>query len=63
MRLDLEVALVERPLGRGGVRMAAVAHVVRVEDGSEPGWHGIAATFDDMAFQRDEALPLRYRGA
>jgi hypothetical protein len=63
MRLDLEVALVERPVGRGGVRMAAVAHVVRAEAAAEPGWHGIAATFDDMAFNRDEAVPARYREA
>jgi hypothetical protein len=61
MQIELEVALVERPLGRGGVRMAAIAHVVRSEETLEPGWHGVAATFDDMAFNRDEAVPRRFR--
>lgn len=58
--IELEVGLVERPLGRGGVRMRTVAHVVRAEDASEPGWHGMAARFDDIAFQRDEELPPRF---
>ena len=58
--IELEVGLVERPLGRGGVRMRTVAHVVRAEDAAEPGWHGMAARFDDIAFQRDEALPPRF---
>lgn len=63
MKIELEVALIERPVGRGGVRMATVAHVVRVEASAEPGWHGIAATFDDFAFRRDEAVPTRYNKA
>ncbi|MBI1750739.1 MAG: PilZ domain-containing protein [Acidobacteria bacterium] len=58
--IELEVGLVERPLGRGGVRMRTVAHVVRTEDAPEPGWHGMAARFDDIAFQRDEELPPRF---
>lgn len=58
--LELEVALVERPLGRGGVRMATLARVVRIEPASEPGWYGVAATFEDLAFERDEALPARF---
>ncbi|MCL5288635.1 MAG: PilZ domain-containing protein [Acidobacteria bacterium] len=58
--IELEVGLVERPLGRGGVRMRTVAHVVRADDASEPGWHGMAARFDDIAFQRDEELPPRF---
>lgn len=36
--IELEVGLVERPLGRGGVRMRTVAHVVRAEEAQEPGW-------------------------
>ena len=58
--IELEVGLVERPLGRGGVRMRTVAHVVRIDDAPEPGWHGMAARFDDIAFQRDEELPARF---
>lgn len=58
--IELEVGLVERPLGRGGVRMRTVAHVVRTDDAAEPGWHAMAARFDDIAFQRDEELPPRF---
>jgi hypothetical protein len=58
--IELEVGLVERPLGRGGVRMRTVAHVVRADESSEHGWHAMAARFDDIAFQRDEELPPRF---
>jgi hypothetical protein len=34
--------------------------VVRAEEAPEPGWHGVAARFDDIAFQRDEELPARF---
>lgn len=57
MEIEMEVGLVERPLGRGGVRMATLARVVRVEPATEPGWFSIAATFDDFQFRRDDALP------
>jgi hypothetical protein len=59
--IELEVALVERPLGQGSVRMATAAHVVRTEPSSTPGWHSIAVCFDDFDFHRDEALPQRFR--
>lgn len=59
--LELEVALVERPLGQGSVRMATAAHVVRAEPANTPGWHGIAARFDDFDFRRDETLPVRFQ--
>lgn len=55
--IELEVALVERPLGQGSVRMATVARVVRVEPTDTPGWHGLAASFDDITFHRDEPVP------
>jgi hypothetical protein len=58
--IELEVGLVERPLGRGGVRMRTVAHIVRAEAACADGWHGMAARFDDIAFQRDEELPPRF---
>jgi hypothetical protein len=60
--IELEVALVERPLGMGRVQMCTAAHVVRSEQTDEPGWRGYAASFDDFALQRDDVLPLRYRG-
>jgi len=58
--IELEVALVERPLGQGRVQMCTAAHIVRTEDADTPGWHGYAATFDDFALRRDDVLPMRY---
>jgi len=59
--IELEVALVERPLGMGTVQMCTAAHIVRAEESDMPGWRGYAATFDDFALSRDDVLPLRYR--
>lgn len=55
--IELEVLLVDRALGRGSVRMRTMAHVVRAETSHATGWHGLAATFDDISFTRDESLP------
>jgi hypothetical protein len=60
--IELEVALVERPLGMGRVQMCTAAHIVRAEEVDVPGWHGYAASFDDFALRRDDILPLRYTG-
>jgi hypothetical protein len=59
--IELEVALVERPMGMGTVRMATAAHIIRSEKSETPGWHGVAASFDNYEFQCDEALPVRFR--
>ena len=59
--IEFEVGLVERPLGRGSVRMTTAAHVVRVEPTETRDWHGLAASFDDISFHRDEALPRRFQ--
>jgi hypothetical protein len=61
--IELEVALVERPLGQGSVQMCTAAHIVRAEDSDMPGWHGYAASFDDFAIRRDDVVPTRYRTA
>jgi hypothetical protein len=58
--IELEVGLVDRPLGHGNVRMLTAAHVIRTDPVETPGWHGVAATFDDFDFQRDDHLPGRY---
>jgi c-di-GMP-binding flagellar brake protein YcgR len=58
--IDIEVCLVDRPLGRGTVRMMTEAHVVRAESAARSGWHALAVTFDDITFQRDEPLPSRF---
>jgi hypothetical protein len=31
--------------------------VKRTEAANMPGWHGIAASFDDFAFDRDDQIP------
>jgi hypothetical protein len=58
--VELEVCLVDRPFGRGSVRMKTEAHVVRAEPSSRPGWHTIAASFDDITFHREEPIPTRF---
>jgi len=59
--IELEVVLVSRPLGRGNVVMAGVARVLRLEPAATPGWYGIAASYDEMAFDRDDGIPWRFR--
>lgn len=61
--IELEVALVERPLGFGRVEMCTAAHIVRAEETDTPGWRGYAASFDDFALKHDDVIPLRYRTA
>ena len=59
--IEIEVCLVDRPFGRGTVRMRTEAHIVRAEPASRPGWHSLAATFDDITFLREEPLPSRFQ--
>ena len=59
--IELEVRLVDRPFGRGNVKMTTEAHVVRVDAAPREGWHALAATFDDITFHRDEPIPSRFR--
>jgi len=61
--VDLQVALIERPLGFGSVQMNTAAHVVRSEKCAMPGWHGYAASFDDFALERDDMVPKRFSTA
>jgi hypothetical protein len=58
--LELEVVLVSKPLGLGNVVMETMAHVCRMEPAATPGWYGVAATFDDVQFDRDDRVPSRY---
>ena len=58
--IELQVALIERPLGFGSVQMCTAAHIVRAEETSTPGWRAYAASFDDFALQRDDRLPQRF---
>jgi len=58
--IELEVVLVSRPLGLGNVVVTTLAHVCRVEPAATPGWYGVAASFDDVQFDRDDHIPSRF---
>jgi hypothetical protein len=60
--IEMEVGLIDRPLGQGNVRMCTAAHIVRAEAADMLGWRGYAASFDDIAFDRDDTIPLRFVG-
>lgn len=55
--IELDIVLVSRPLGYGNVVVSSRAHVRRIEAANMPGWYGIAASFDDFAFDRDDQIP------
>ena len=55
--IELDIVLVSRPLGYGNVVVFSRATVERTEAANMPGWHGIAASFDDFAFDRDDNVP------
>lgn len=55
--IELEVVLVSRPMGRGNVVIVSKARVTRLEPAAMPGWFGIAASFDDLEFDRDDNVP------
>jgi hypothetical protein len=61
--IELQIVLVSRPLGQGNVVMVSVARVRRVQPAATPGWFGIAASFDDVQFDRDDCVPSRFHGA
>jgi len=58
--IELDIVLVSRPLGYGNVVVSSKARIRRVEPANMPGWFGIAASFDDFAFDRDDHIPGRY---
>ena len=59
--VELDIVLVSRPLGYGNVVVSSKARVRRVEPANMPGWFGIAASFDDFAFDRDDHIPGQFR--
>jgi len=59
--IEMEVALTERPMGMGSVRMCTLAQVVRSESQGSRGWFGLAASFVHYEFSRDEMIPDRFR--
>ena len=58
--IELDIVLVSRPLGYGNVVVSSKARIKRVERANMPGWYGIAASFDDFAFDRDDHIPGRF---
>jgi c-di-GMP-binding flagellar brake protein YcgR len=58
--IELDIVLVSRPLGYGNVVVSSKACVRRIEPANMPGWFGIAASFNDFAFDRDDHIPYRY---
>jgi hypothetical protein len=58
--VELEVVLVSRPMGRGNVVIVSQARVTRTEPAAMPGWFGIAASFEDLEFDRDDDIPTRH---
>jgi hypothetical protein len=58
--IELEIVLVSKPLGLGNVVMVTMAHVRRMELAAMPGWYGVAASFDDVQFDRDDRVPSRF---
>ena len=58
--IELEIVLVCRPLGYGNVVVSSKARVRRVESANMPEWYGIAASFDDFAFDRYDNVPGRF---
>jgi len=58
--VELEIVLVSRPMGCGNVVIATTATVRRVEPAAMPTWFGIAASFDDLQFGRDDGDPERF---
>lgn len=61
--IELQIVLVSRPMGQGNVVMVSLARVRRVQPAATPGWFGIAASFDDVQFDRDDCVPSRFYGA
>ena len=60
--IELQIVLVSRPMGQGNVVMVSLACVRRVQPAATPGWFGIAASFDDVQFDRDDCVPSRFHG-
>ena len=58
--IELDIVLISRPLGYGNVVVSSRATVRRTEPANMPGWFGIAASFDDFAFDRDDHIPNRF---
>lgn len=57
--IELEIVLVSKPMGQGNVVVVTKARVKRTEPAAMPGWFGIAVSYDDVQFDRDDGAPGR----
>lgn len=59
--VELEIELLDGPLGGQRLQMLVDAHIVRATGGaqhnSRRGWREFAATFDEIRFRREEGVP------
>jgi hypothetical protein len=60
-QVELEIVLVSRPMGHGSVVIVTTARVQRCEPAATPGWYGVAASYDEVQFDRDDGLPTRFQ--
>ena len=58
--IELEIVLVNKPMGLGKVVVVTLARVCRTEKAAMPCWFGVAASFDDVQFDRDDCVPSRF---
>ena len=58
--IELDIVLVSRPLGYGNVVVSSRACVRRIELANVPGWFGIAVSFTDFVFDRDDRIPNQF---
>jgi len=58
--IELEIVLIPRPMGRGSVVILTQAQAQRIEPAATPGWYGVAASFGDVHFDRDDRIPSRF---
>jgi hypothetical protein len=59
-QIELEIVLISRPMGQGNVVIVTKARAQRVEPAAMPGWYGVAASYDDVQFDRDDGEPSRF---
>jgi len=48
-------------MGHGSVVIVTTARVQRCGPAATPGWYGIAASYDDVQFDRDDGLPSHFQ--
>jgi hypothetical protein len=60
--VELEISLMEGPLGGRHVRMHTRGEVVRARPTRTQGWHSLAVAFEDITFEREVVHAERANG-